>query len=184
MAKLEVEVKIPVDCSELSSMKERLKELGAKLEGPIREEDIYFNHPCRDLIASDEAIRIRYASNSTGVRIAYKGPRRSGAGVKARREIEEEAGPRIREILEALGFNEALRVVKERVYASLPNVLITLDKVEGLGCFVEVESRRGLEEDVKEAVRVLGLEGRPFITESYASMLASDRLALRDPDGP
>jgi adenylate cyclase class 2 len=181
VTRIEVEVKIPVDCGELQVIKERLRRLGARLEGPLREEDIYLNHPCRDVIATDEAIRVRLSPE--GVKVAYKGPRRGGANVKARLEIEERAGPAILEILKALGFNEALKVVKERVYASLPDALVTLDRVEGLGCFVEVESRHGLEEEVRKVIKLLGLEGRPLLTESYASMLASRGLSLGNSKG-
>jgi adenylate cyclase class 2 len=181
VARLEVEVKVPVDCSELRALKEKLERLGARIEGPIREEDIYLNHPCRDVVATDEAIRVRFSPE--GVKVAYKGPRRGGTNVKARFEIEEKAGPGILEFLKALGFTEALRVVKERVYASLPDALVTLDKVEGLGCFVEVESRHGLEEEVERVIKILGLEDRPLLVESYASMLASRKLPLGDSEG-
>jgi len=180
VSRVEVEVKVPVDCGELQVLGERLIALGAKLEGPVREEDIYFNHPCRDVVAGDEAIRVRLSSE--GVKVAYKGPRRGGTNVKSRLEIEEWAGPGILEILRALGFSEALRVVKERIYADLRDVLVTIDKVEKLGCFVEIESKHGLGEEVERATRALGLEGRPLLTESYASMLASRRLSLGDSD--
>ena len=172
MARLEVEVKVPVDCGELDAIRERLRGLGARLEGPVREEDIYLLHPCRDVVARDEAIRVRLAGGR--VKLTYKGPRIPGR-VKSREEVEVETGPGILELLGALGFREGLRVVKERVYASLPSATVTLDRVEGLGCYVEVESAHGDPGEVEEALRILGLEGRPRLTESYAALLAARR---------
>ncbi len=177
MPSLEVEVKIPVDCGELNSILERLRGLGARVEGPLREEDVYLQHPCRDVIARDEAVRVRLSRGRA--RLTYKGPRIPRGDVKARIEVEAEASPEILEVLEALGFREALRVVKERIYASLPSASVTLDRVEGLGCFVEVEASTGDPREVEEALRLLGLDGRPRVTESYASMLAGRRGGAR-----
>ncbi len=166
---MEIEVKVPVDCGEVGGLLERLKELGAAVEGPLREVDIYLLHPCRDVVARDEAVRVRLSGGRA--RLTYKGPR-VGEGVKARLEVEADTEPRVLEVLEALGFREGLRVVKSRYYARLGRALVTLDKVEGLGCFVEVESLRSDPRDLEEAIGALGLAGRPLVTESYASMLA------------
>ena len=171
--RLEVEVKVPVDCNELARVEERLKSLGARIEGPVVEEDIYMLHPCRDVVARDEAIRLRITAK--GARLAYKGPRRGGGSTKSRVEIEVDVDPAIISVLEALGFREGLRVMKRRIYAMLPRALVTIDRVEELGCFIEVESAHGAEIEVEEALKLLGLDKRPRITESYASMLAKRR---------
>ncbi len=171
--RLEVEVKVPLDCNELPRIEKRLRSLGAHTEGPVVEEDIYMLHPCRDVVARDEAIRLRITAK--GARLAYKGPRRGGGSAKSRVEIEVDVDPAIIDVLEALGFREGLRVVKRRIYATLPQALVTMDRVEELGCFVEVESIHGDEAEVNDALRLLGLDDRPRITESYASMLARQR---------
>jgi adenylate cyclase class 2 len=183
-SRLEVEVKIPLGCEELEALKARLERSGARVEGPIVEEDVYLLHPCRDTLSRDEAIRVRLAGDN--VRLAYKGPRLGGGEVKARLEIEVETEPGILDLFRALGFREGLRVRKRRIYAWLERALVTLDEVDGLGCFVEVESLSGDTRDVEDAIDILGLAGRPRVTESYASMLAR-RLGLpyqdRDKDG-
>ena len=135
------------------------------------EEDYYYSHPCRDFLATDEALRIRVPTQGKP-RITYKGPRLPGAGLKERMEIEVEAPPELQRILEALGFYPTLTVRKTRSYYRLGKAKITLDEVEGLGCFIEVEA--GDEKTIKSTLLKIGVTG-PLIHESYAELLAKRR---------
>ena len=171
MAPVEIEAKYAVRCSELPIIEDRLKDLGAHPEGERREEDIYYRHPCRDFLATDEGLRLRIVDGRPES-LTYKGPRLPGK-VKRRTELilPLSRGP-AGEILERLGFAPAIRVAKDRKYYRLEGALVTLDRVEGLGCYVEVEA--GSPEEVLRIARLLGLAGEP-ITASYAELAARRR---------
>ncbi len=173
MGHREVEAKIILrSCEELKSIEERLAALGGIPEEVVVEEDLYFQHPCRDFAKTDEALRLRRRSGR--VELTYKGPKEGGI-VKARREVsvvvdDFEAA---RELLESLGFSPVVTVRKKRRYyrVSSENAVVTLDEVEDLGCFVEVEVLDGSEERVLNVIRRLGLEDYPRTTLSYLELL-------------
>lgn len=166
MTRLEVEAKIQVSCNSIDSVRSRLLALGAeKIEERI-EEDLYLAHPCRSFQATDEALRIRFVNGKLH-KLTYKGPRLPGE-VKARPEIEAPGNEELIEILEKLGFHPAYRVVKHREYYKLRETTITLDRVEELGCFVEIEA--GNSQTVESTIQILGLSGQ-LITKSYLELL-------------
>ena len=140
----EVEQKFVVE--ELGGVRNRLVELGVERFGHRSEIDTYFNHPARDFVQTDEAVRLR----RTGVenRITYKGPKIDQT-TKTRREIDlclpegEATFEKWSSMLEVLGFTPAGQVHKERDKAWLDwegyRVEVSLDTVTGLGTFVELE---------------------------------------------
>ena len=130
---LEVEVKYRAD---LSAVRHRLASLGFSLLSLEEEVDIYFQHPCRDFSATDEALRVRVSKG--GVAVTYKGPR-MGVGAKTRLEVSAEASGGVVEILERLGFARVAAIRKRREYYRGGGFLVSLDAVEGLGEFVEIE---------------------------------------------
>jgi adenylate cyclase class 2 len=141
----EVENKFPV--SDPATIERRLGELGARLGEPEPQVDRYFNHPARDFAATDEALRIRSVADRNW--LTYKGPKLDAA-TKTRREIElafasGEAGKQqLEELLTALGFRPVAAVRKRRRGGTLRwldrEIVCTLDEVEGLGRFVELET--------------------------------------------
>ncbi|MCE4628101.1 MAG: class IV adenylate cyclase [Desulfurococcales archaeon] len=164
---LEIEGKYRVDCAELESIAARAEELGGRFLGARSEEDVYYQHPCRDFASTDEALRLRYVQGRVES-LTYKGPKMPGR-VKARLElILSPLGGPVEQVLERLGFTPVARVVKRRRYYRLGDSLVTLDEVEGLGCFVEVEAPTTSR--VEEVAGSLGLEGPPIV-ESYLEML-------------
>ncbi len=165
VGKIEVEVKAKVN---LHRARSALLELGAK---PVRieaQEDIYFNHPCRDLLGQDEALRLRLRGE--GAELTYKGPRRPGSG-KARTEITVEVrdAAGMLSILARLGFAEALRVRKIRETYVLSGIEVALDRVEGLGEFVEVEVGEHALSEAFAVLKKLGAE--EVVEETYAELL-------------
>jgi adenylate cyclase class 2 len=121
-----------------------LESLGATW-GPERlERDTYYAHPARDFAATDEALRIRRVGASCCM--TYKGPK-IDTTTKTRRELElpiaADQADGWAEMLTALGFRPAGEVRKRRRKARLPwkehEVEVSLDEVEGLGTFVELE---------------------------------------------
>ena len=139
----EVEMKFAV--GDVAALEDRLAVLGATISGAESETDTYFAHPARDFTKTDEALRLR--QKKTGCFITYKGPK-IDATTKTRQEIDlplaAESGLKAwRGLLEALGFTVAGQVKKLRRKARVGwqgrSVEISLDDVDGLGAFVELE---------------------------------------------
>jgi len=146
---LEVEVKYRAN---LGKVRERVLALGFSPRGISEEVDTYFQHPCRDFAATDEALRVRVSGRSAV--LTYKGPR-VGAGAKTRVEVSTSAEPSVVELLEKLGFAKVAVVKKRREYYERLGILVSLDEVEGLGEFVEIEKVVAREEDILGAVEEL-----------------------------
>lgn len=141
---LEVELKFALP--DLTVVRARLDARGVVWQSPQREIDQYFQHPGRDFRATDEAVRLRSIGEEN--RLTYKGPKLD-AETKTRREIEFAIGPGTEnrrlalEWLSAVGFMPVAEVAKTRtlgtLYASPREVTVSLDSVESLGEFIELE---------------------------------------------
>ncbi|HEV3416284.1 MAG TPA: class IV adenylate cyclase [Pirellulales bacterium] len=142
--RFEVEQKFPVP--DLAEIERRLIELGAAIQAPVEQADLYYAHPVRDFALTDEALRIRRVGEQNF--ITYKGSKIDPT-TKTRREIElslaggAEGAKAWGELLEALGFRPVVEVRKRRRTAKLEwhgqQVEAALDEVEPLGNFVELE---------------------------------------------
>ncbi len=137
---MEVEMKIPVDCSKFEYLLEQISYKKPRIGRQVVEEDHYFAHPCRDFSITDEVLRVRYSDN--GITLTYKGPRiEVGDAFKTREEIEVKLKEGdIKSLLEKLGFKEIAVIRKRRTYIEVEDFIVTFDDVEDLGCFVEIES--------------------------------------------
>lgn len=122
----------------------RLNEIGAVFLRSETHRDTYLRHPSRDFRTTDEALRIREVDGEPF--ITYKGPRLAGP-IKIRPEIElPMVAGTVEEWLKIwghLGFVVALTVPKSREVYELKHsgrlLTITLDQVETLGAFTEIE---------------------------------------------
>lgn len=140
----EVEIKFPLNSPD--AVIRQLMEMGAVRHDAVEQSDRYFAHPSRDFAQTDEALRIRTVGSQSCV--TYKGPK-VDALTKTRREIEVPIGrtaddaPQFAELLTSLAFREVKTVVKERTPYALVwenrSVELSLDRVEGLGTFLELE---------------------------------------------
>lgn len=144
----EVELKFPLaDRERILSI---LKEAGAMPAAEQSQSDRYFAHPSRDFGETDEAFRIRHSGDET--KLTYKGPLMDKA-TKTRREIElsladgAKTAEDMTEMLTALGFSEVRAVKKTRTPYYLTwqgrEMEVSLDQVEGLGSFLEIETLAG-----------------------------------------
>ena len=134
-----LEIEIKAYCPHVQELRDRLLALGAARSGSAQEEDVYYNHPSRDFGRSDEALRIRRTGGKSI--LTYKGPR---LGERSKTRYEQEVavgeGTAMEDILARLGFTRVESVVKRREMYLLGSVAICIDKVEGLGDFVELET--------------------------------------------
>ncbi|SFS07479.1 adenylate cyclase [Halomicrobium zhouii] len=174
----EVELKVEADHD---AVRDRLEALGADRLGVVTQEDTYYDAPHRDFAATDEAFRIRRESHGDEaiVELTYKGPK-VDAESKTREEIETavESGSDADAIFRALGFEAAAVVEKDRDRYHLNGYTVTLDSVDGLGEFVEVEIEAeevdDAREGAKEVMMDLGLDPDEQIRTSYLGLLLGD----------
>lgn len=139
----EVEQKYFVDNSE--QLLQQLADAGFARSHEEVHCDMYYQHPSRDFRQTDEAFRLRRVNEKLCV--TYKG-QRLNSEVKTRREIElglaakDEA--HWQELLGHLGFRPLPEVRKTRVvFRAARNdcqgFVVTLDQVDQLGLFAEIE---------------------------------------------
>ena len=185
----EVELKVRADHA---GVRDRLDALEATHLGRVRQVDTYYDAPNRDFAKTDEALRVREETTETGsrpeettqggeteTRLTYKGPlveRESKTREEAETAVADPGA--MREILDGLGFEPAATVEKDRERYGLEGYTVTLDTVDGLGEFVEVETEVDGEAEVeaaREAATVLlerlGLDPDAGIRTSYLGLL-------------
>jgi adenylate cyclase class 2 len=175
---IEIEIKARAN---LEALRKKLKQDGAALERAVEQTDIYYNAPDRDFAKTDEALRLR---NEAGqIFLTYKGPKLD-AESKTRKEVEVEVAgfDGMEDILHSLGYGATLRVHKTREIYHLDGAVVCLDRVDGLGDFVELETLATDEGGMEErrdwligVMRRLGVEG-DLIRESYLEMLLAKKV--------
>jgi len=166
---LEVEVKVRIN---IEKVKNKLSNLGVKFIRDQHQLDTYFSHPCRDFKKSDEALRVRITANKYF--LTYKG-KKLDSQTKTRNEVEIEVNSKIFNLLKALGFSEIRKIEKQRSFYRWDNLGVYLDKVEGLGEFLEVEGNSW--EDKKKIFQLLeklGIKKNRLIRKSYLELVGEE----------
>lgn len=145
-----IEVEVKAKINSFKQMEEKLNDIGAVKSKTEFQEDIYFQSPIVDFAKTDEALRIRTTNNNTF--ITYKGPKLNSEA-KTRKEVEMtiENAEKAKDIFEEIGFKEARTVRKHRQYYTYENFEISLDDVEGLEPYMEIEIALDDSEDYTEA---------------------------------
>jgi len=137
-----IEVEVKAKIHDFESLKRELKKINALKIREEHQKDIYFNSPIKNFAKTDEALRIRKISikNEINTFITYKGPKIDRAS-KTREEIEISINDtdKISKLFENLGFKKANIVVKNREIYELNEYIISLDNVEGLDPYMEIE---------------------------------------------
>ncbi len=174
---LEIELKVRI--SSLDPIRQQLIRLNARSCGRIHEHDIYYNAPHRDFGVTDEAIRVRYTNDHAVV--TYKGAKIKAAGLKAREELNTavESGEVFEQMLDRLGFTKAAEVNKWRENYRYKNAAISLDSVDELGTFAEIEIMAENEDSdisaqIEKISKEIGTQGEPILT-SYLELLLLKR---------
>jgi len=180
MLEVELKVKIP----SLDPVRNQLARKNARSCGKVHEHDIYYNAPHRDFGQTDEAVRVRYTDDHAVV--TYKGPKIKKFGLKAREELNfaVESGQTFETMLNRLGFTRTREVNKWRETWKLGTASISLDTVEGLGTFAEIEVMTENEADnptdqIERIAQEIGVEGEPILA-SYLELLMAKKSAKQD----
>jgi len=190
----EVEIKVPAD---IDTVRDRLREAGAERVDARRQRDAYYDAPHRDFAETDEALRVRSetplaegigsdteessVANPTAetTKLTYKGPLLDeGSKTRTEHETAVDDSEAMAGVLSGLGFEPAAVVEKRREFWSFAGFTVTLDRVDDVGEFVEIE-REVDDEDAIAATRDealkaldrLGLDGDSQIRTSYLGLL-------------
>ena len=133
---IEVEVKARID--NFKDIEVRLDEIGAVKSKTEFQEDIYFQSPIVNYAKTDEALRIRTTDND--IFITYKGPKLN-KDAKTRKEVEMsiESAEKARDIFTEIGFRPVRTVRKNSQYYTYEDFEISLDDIEGLPPYMEIE---------------------------------------------
>lgn len=174
----EVELKVPADHQ---AVRETIQTLAESPPETVHQRDTYYNAPHRDFATTDEALRMRRqqtaGAETWDSELTYKGPLIDDQ-TKTREEIEIPITDpeQFETILERLGFEATARVTKTRERYQLGDLLVTLDTVEGLGEFVEIETET--DSDIEQArdqvyacLDKLQLDPTETIQTSYLGLL-------------
>ena len=163
-------VEVKIRCSDLDAVRSAAERLGASHAGLLRQRDVFFDAP-------EGRLKLRRCEGAQPVLIAY---RRENAA-EARRstyhllELTDEQADSLESLL-GLVARPCAVVEKERDLYLWRNVRIHLDRVAGLGDFVELEivgetdDARGREVAAR-LMRELGLRDEDRVAVAYADML-------------
>jgi len=103
--------------------------------------------------------------------LTYKG-RRLDSQTKTREEIEIKVDNKIFDILKALTFSKVRSIEKQRGFYRWDNLKIFLDKVEGLGEFLEIEGDSWQsKEKIFQFLEELGIQRNRLIRKSYLELI-------------
>ncbi len=177
----EVELKVEADHERVRTA---LDNAEATPVDHVRQVDTYYDAPHREFAETDEALRLRRETELDGdgaettTKMTYKGPLvESESKTREEHETGVDDGEAAAGILDGLGFEPAATVEKERERFALDGYTVTLDSVDGLGSFVEVE-RETTEAEIEsvrrggqDRLRELGLDPDEQVRTSYLGLL-------------
>ncbi|MDE2059264.1 MAG: class IV adenylate cyclase [candidate division NC10 bacterium] len=172
-------IELKARCDDLGRLRETCESLGAEGQEPERQIDTYFS-------VNHGRLKLRESLESGAELVYYI--RDDVAGVRESHyelyRVEDAEGLKAM-LAEALGVNVV--VAKRRETFVFGNVRIHLDKVQGLGSFVELHGAIDepgelplIADEVHSVQRALGIDPQSFVKESYA-VLASRAEATRGP---
>lgn len=184
---IEVEVKVPV--SNLDAVGRSLQDMGALRLNSETQYDDYYDHPCKSFSKTDETVRLRRripsGTRTTAkgesqpiIELAYKGPRVDPKS-QSRTEVSLIIGDleSARMFLEHLGFKYVTTLIKKRVFYKIGDATASLDDVEGIGLFMEIEQIVASSDEVERTrdkllrlMSNLGLDTSRSIRDSYLEL--------------
>ena len=146
---IEIEIRAKIDNPEV--IEHRLLEMGAEFVREIKQSDMIFGSPNNldkqhKIVEGGIAPRIRQESGRTTLEFKKINREEGGFEITANLTNIDEGT----ELLHLLGFNEAFTIVKTRRCYDLAGYSVSIDEVDNLGFYVEIEKMIG---DMDEAPR-------------------------------
>ena len=177
----EIEIKYPLTKAIFDKVSKKVAKL-ARFEGETHQVDRYFNSPHRNFLKPRhpcEYLRIR--QKNAGGKITYKYVYLDKHGNKTHAdeyETEINNPKALIKILEVLNFKEIMVIDKKRKKYLYQNKLeILLDKVKGLGYFIEIEAKAGFDnvkkakEEILKLSKQIGIEDRKVDNQGYVLLM-------------
>jgi predicted adenylyl cyclase CyaB len=173
-------IELKARCDDLGRLRAACASLGAESEEPERQIDTYFG-------AAQGRLKLRESLRSGAELIYYLRPDVAGARESHYEIYQVEDVEGLKALLKrALGVQAV--VAKRREIYLIGNVRVHLDKVQGLGGFVELEGivdhqadLYHVTEEVKRLQQALGIDTLALVKESYADLVGGAE-ATRGPE--
>lgn len=169
MREIETLVKILSPLAEVQKAVERC----ATFRETVRIQDVYWVDPQRPNVTGEgrgmvNALRLRHKGDRW--LLTYEHDNMNEAGVwlySDEFETEVQDGATMRAILEKLGFEERVTVTMQRHYFDSQEYTITLEEVDDLGLFLEVEAKSSdgdpaeVQHSIADFIASLGIRTEP-----------------------
>jgi predicted adenylyl cyclase CyaB len=173
--KTEIEAKLKV--KSLSNAEKRLSKAGAVFIEKQTHRDCYFDDKNHRLKKTDCCLRLRIlkVGKTKTFFLTYKGAKQKD-NYKKRTEIELRVNDIVsaRKMLKLLGYRQRLVVEKKRSLWQLDGCLVSLDFIERLGFFVEIEGPD--DRRINRVQKKIGLSRLKHIPKSYACLIEERKL--------
>ena len=142
-----IEIEIQAIIKNPKEVERKLKKVG-KFIKTKKQVDNYFVTPRRNFFAKEppiEYLRIRYEKDKNHLNYSFLHFGKNG-WLRATDEYETlvDKPEAVEEIFKKIGLVPKVTVIKTRKYFDCGNFEVTLDKIKGLGNFMEVEAKKDL----------------------------------------
>ena len=164
---INLEIKLPVD--DLDEIRRRALAAGAVPSGVLQQTDTFF-------AATRGLLKLRVLGDGSAELIAYERPRTAASRISDYIVCPVSDPARLHEVL-SRSHGRLVEVRKTRDLLMLGGTRIHLDRVEGLGTFVELETEGDSRDEAamraehERVIEALGLDRGRFLAGSYAEML-------------
>ena len=176
-------IELKARCDDLGRLRDACGSLGAEAEEPERQIDTYFG-------VARGRLKLRESLRTGAELIYYMRPDVEGARESHYEIYQVEDAEALKALLKrALGVQAV--VAKRREIYLIGNVRVHLDKVQGLGGFVELEGivehqaeLFHVAEEVRRLEQALGIPTDSLVKESYADLVSAAQTAAGPHDNP
>ena len=166
---IERERKYHLTEAEARALEEKLRIEGANERHEIQESIIFRDQDDRQ--KKDTILRLRTVDGKR--ELTFKGPKQTQGLDKWREELNVEIGDGpILDVLGSIGFRPVIRYRKDSRIFDFEGVLVSIDRLSGLGAFCEIEVP-DLEHDLDAVAKDLGLDEARFEPRGYPTMAAN-----------
>lgn len=171
----EIEVKARI--KDLGETRKKLEKMGCTFSEPLDQKDIIFLHKSPDLRTMEKGKVILRIRNSSGAIILTLKKQCENELDNIEEEVVVESQEKMERILKYMDYEEVIRVNKVRQKTFYKDMEICVDRVEGLGDFIEVEKMTDdkqegeLQGKLFEFLESLGVKKEDQVFKGYDSLL-------------
>lgn len=161
-AAYETEVRFRLE--RVGSFLARCRKIGVDLTAPVVQNDRYFHEPGTEdnqRVPGSFVVRVREQRGKLSLMTMKVTTAKSGQWCEYETQVADPAAVLL--MLPILGLRQTLQILKSRRKGIVGKVEVCLDKIEGLGSFVELEylgsGGSTAERELRKAASLLGLDG-------------------------